>query len=64
MDNLIRILILVVIGGFIGYVMNVVVIRLIFRLIKFIKIFILNIEIVGFILKRRVEIVVNVGEII
>ncbi|HGM3618071.1 TPA: DUF445 domain-containing protein [Clostridioides difficile] len=64
MDNLIRILILAVIGGFIGYVTNVVAIRLIFRPIKPIKIPILNIEIVGLIPKRRAEIAANVGEII
>ncbi|HBG0707184.1 DUF445 family protein [Clostridioides difficile] len=64
MDNLIRILILAVIGGFIGYVTNVVAIRLIFRPIKPIKIPILNIEIVGLIPKRREEIAANVGEII
>lgn len=64
MDNLIRILILAVIGGFIGYVTNVVAIRLIFRPIEPIKIPILNIEIVGLIPKRRAEIATNVGEII
>lgn len=64
MDNLIRILILAVIGGFIGYVTNVVAIRLIFRPIEPIKILILNIEIVGLIPKRRAEIAANVGEII
>ena len=64
MDNLIRILILAVIGGFIGYVTNVVAIRLIFRPIEPIKIPILNIEIVGLIQKRRAEIAANVGEII
>ncbi|MDN9168032.1 DUF445 family protein [Clostridioides difficile] len=64
MDNLIRILILAVIGGLIGYVTNVVAIRLIFRPIEPIKIPILNIEIVGLIPKRRAEIAANVGEII
>ncbi|MFL8537249.1 DUF445 domain-containing protein [Clostridioides difficile] len=64
MDNLIRILILAVIGGFIGYVTNVVAIRLLFRPIEPIKIPILNIEIVGLIPKRRAEIAANVGEII
>ncbi|MCC0632512.1 DUF445 family protein [Clostridioides sp. ZZV15-6388] len=64
MDNLIRILILAVIGGFIGYVTNVVAIRLIFRPIIPIKIPVLNIEIVGLIPKRRAEIAANVGEII
>ncbi|EQF27127.1 hypothetical protein QEW_0833 [Clostridioides difficile CD160] len=64
MDNLIRILILAVIGGFIGYVTNVVAIRLIFRPIEPIKIPLLNIEIVGLIPKRRAEIAANVGEII
>ncbi|MCC0646024.1 MULTISPECIES: DUF445 domain-containing protein [unclassified Clostridioides] len=64
MDNLIRILILAVIGGFIGYVTNVVAIRLIFRPIVPIKIPVLNIEIVGLIPKRRAEIAANVGEII
>ena len=64
MDNLIKILILASIGGVIGYITNVVAIRLIFRPIKPIKIPILNIEIVGLIPKRREEIATNIAIIV
>ena len=45
MNNIIRILILAIIGGLIGYITNVIAIKLIFRPINPIKIPILNIEI-------------------
>jgi uncharacterized membrane protein YheB (UPF0754 family) len=64
MDNLIKILILASIGGVIGYITNVVAIRLIFRPIKAIKIPILNIEIIGLIPKRREEIATNIAKIV
>ncbi|WP_024620791.1 DUF445 domain-containing protein [Metaclostridioides mangenotii] len=64
MDNLIKILILASIGGVIGYITNVVAIRLIFRPIKPIKIPILNIEIIGLIPKRREEIATNIAIIV
>ncbi len=64
MNNIIRILILAIIGGLIGYITNVIAIKLIFRPINPIKIPILNIEIVGMIPKRKSEIAKNIGEII
>lgn len=64
MDNIIRILVLAIIGGLIGYITNVIAIKLIFRPINPIKIPIFNIEIVGMIPKRKSEIAKNIGEII
>lgn len=64
MNNIIRILILAIIGGLIGYVTNVVAIKLIFRPINPIKIPILNIEIIGMIPKRKAEIATNIGQVI
>lgn len=64
MDNVIRILILAIIGGAIGYITNVVAIKLIFRPILPVKIPILNIEILGLIPKRKKDIAKNIGEVI
>ena len=64
MINIIRILILAIIGGLIGYLTNVVAIKLIFRPINPIKIPILNTEIVGMIPKRKSEIASTIGQII
>ena len=64
MINIIRILILAIIGGLIGYLTNVVAIKLIFRPINPIKIPILNIEIMGMIQKRKSEIAATIGQII
>lgn len=64
MNSIIKILILAVIGGLIGYITNVIAIKLIFRPINPIKIPILNIEIIGLIPKRKVEIATNIGTII
>lgn len=64
MNDVLRIVILASIGGIIGYITNVVAIKLIFRPIVPIKIPILNIELVGLIPKRRAEIAQNIGEII
>lgn len=64
MSNIFKIVLLASIGGIIGYVTNVLAIKLIFRPIKAIKIPILNLEIVGLIPKRRNEIAKNIGEII
>ena len=64
MNNIIRILILAIIGGLIGYITNVIAIKFIFRPINPIKIPIFNIEIVGMIPKRKSEIAKNIGEII
>lgn len=64
MNDIIRILILAIIGGLIGYVTNVVAIKLIFRPINPVKIPILNIEIIGMIPKRKAEIATNIGQVI
>lgn len=64
MNNIIRILILAVIGGLIGYITNVIAIKLIFRPINPIKIPILNIEIIGMIPKRKTEIATNIAKVV
>lgn len=64
MSNIFKILILASIGGIIGYVTNVVAIKLIFRPIKPIKIPIINKEIIGLIPKRKAEIASSIGEIV
>lgn len=64
MDNLLKVLILAIIGGVIGYITNIIAIKLIFRPINPIKIPIINKEIIGIIPKRRSEIATNIGEII
>ena len=64
MNNIIRILILAIIGGLIGYITNVIAIKLIFRPINPIKIPILNIEIIGMIPKRKTEIATNIAMVV
>ena len=64
MNNIIRILILAVIGGLIGYITNVIAIKLIFRPINPIKLPILNIEIIGMIPKRKTEIATNIAKVV
>ena len=64
MNDTFRILILAVIGGLIGYITNVIAIKLIFRPINPIKIPILNVEIIGMIPKRKLEIANNVAQVI
>ena len=64
MDNLLKVLILAIIGGVIGYITNIIAIKFIFRPINPIKIPIINTEIIGIIPKRRSEIATNIGEII
>ena len=64
MNNIIRIIILAVIGGLIGYITNVIAIKLIFRPINPIKIPILNIEIIGMIPKRKTEIATNIAKVV
>lgn len=64
MDKLITILILTVIGGLIGWITNILAIKLLFRPITPIRIPILNFEILGLIPKRKKEIAVNIGEVI
>ncbi|MFR8620223.1 MAG: DUF445 domain-containing protein [Romboutsia timonensis] len=55
---------LAVIGGLIGYITNVIAIKLIFRPINPIKIPILNIEIIGMIPKRKTEIATNIAKVV
>lgn len=64
MNNIIRILILAIIGGLIRYITNVIAIKLIFRPINPIKVPIFNIEIIGMIPKRKKEIAINIGRIV
>ena len=64
MNNIIRILILAIIGGLIGYITNVIAIKLIFRPINPIKRPILNIEIIGMIPKRKTEIATNIAKVV
>lgn len=64
MNNFITILILTVVGGLIGWITNILAIKLLFRPITPIKIPILNIEILGLIPKRKNEIAANIGEVI
>ena len=49
MNNFITILILTIVGGLIGWITNILAIKLLFRPIKPVKIPILNIEILGLI---------------
>ncbi|MGN0027147.1 MAG: DUF445 domain-containing protein [Clostridium sp.] len=64
MNNFTTILILTIVGGLIGWIPNILAIKLLFRPIKPIKIPILNIEILGLIPKRKNEIAANIGEVI
>lgn len=64
MNNIGEILILASIGGLIGYITNVIAIKLIFRPIKPIKIPLINKEIIGLIPKRKSEIAANIGMVI
>lgn len=64
MNSLIAVVLLVLIGGVIGWVTNVLAIKLMFRPINPIKIPILNFEIIGLIPKRKDEIARNIGEVI
>ncbi|NFF81244.1 DUF445 family protein [Clostridium botulinum] len=61
---LMTLLFLTLIGGLIGWVTNILAIKLLFRPIKPIKIPILNIKIIGLIPKRQKEIAKNIGEVI
>lgn len=64
MNNFMTILVLTIVGGLIGWITNILAIKLLFRPIKPIKIPILNIEIIGLIPKRKKEIALNIGEVI
>lgn len=64
MNNFTTILILTIVGGLIGWITNILAIKLLFRPINPIKIPILNIKILGLIPKRKNEIASNIGEVI
>lgn len=64
MNDILKIIIMAIIGGCIGYITNKLAIKLIFRPIEPINIPILNIEIIGLIPKRKGEIAKNIGGII
>lgn len=64
MDKLMTILILTVVGGLIGWITNILAIKLLFRPITPIRIPVLNFEILGLIPKRKKEIATNIGEVI
>lgn len=64
MKSIILIIVLALIGGIIGWITNILAIKLMFRPIKPIKIPILNIEIVGLIPKRKDEIAKNIAEVV
>lgn len=62
MNIVVRILFMAIIGGLMGYVTNVVAIKMLFKPYEPIKIPLTNIEIMGLIPKRRAEIAKNVAE--
>lgn len=64
MNNILTVLLLSLIGGLIGWITNILAIKLLFRPINPIKIPILNIEILGLIPKRKKEIAENIGQVI
>ena len=64
MNTLITIIVLAIIGGIIGWITNILAIKLIFRPINPIKIPIINIEILGLIPKRKKEIAENIGQVV
>lgn len=64
MNNLFIIILLAMVGGLIGWITNILAIKLLFRPINPIKIPLLNIEILGLIPKRKKEIAKNIGEVV
>lgn len=64
MNSLVIIFLLAVVGGVIGWVTNILAIKLMFRPINPIKIPLINLEIVGLIPKRKNEIAQNIGEVV
>lgn len=63
-NNLITILFLSIIGGLIGWITNILAIKLLFRPLKPVKIPFLKLEIIGLIPKRQKEIAKNIGQVI
>ena len=64
MSVFISILLAVVVGAVIGYITNVLAIKLLFRPLKPFRIPVINYEIWGLIPKRKAEIAKNIGEVI
>lgn len=64
MKTLISISLAIIIGGLIGWITNVLAIKLLFRPLNPIKIPIINFEIWGLIPKRKGEIAANIGEVV
>ncbi len=64
MNSLDIVFLLAVVGGVIGWVTNILAIKLMFRPINPIKIPLINLEIVGLIPKRKNEIAQNIGEVV
>ncbi|GAA0766908.1 DUF445 family protein [Clostridium subterminale] len=64
MNSLVVVVLLALVGGVIGWVTNILAIKLMFRPINPIKIPIINFEIVGLIPKRKNEIAQNIGEVV
>ncbi|MGG7077160.1 DUF445 domain-containing protein [Clostridium sardiniense] len=64
MNTIVLIIVLALVGGIIGWITNVLAIKLMFRPINPIIIPILNIEIIGLIPKRKKEIAKNIGEVV
>lgn len=64
MNSLVIVFLLAVVGGVIGWVTNILAIKLMFRPINAIKIPLINLEIVGLIPKRKNEIAQNIGEVV
>lgn len=64
MNKLLIVLVLSLVGGIIGWLTNILAIKLMFKPINPIKIPVLNIEILGLIPKRKNEIAENIGEVI
>lgn len=64
MNKILTILLLATVGGLIGWITNILAIKLLFRPINPIKIPLLNIEILGLIPKRKKEIAENIGQVV
>lgn len=64
MNKLLIILFLAIVGGLIGWITNILAIKLLFKPINPIKIPLINVEILGLIPKRKNEIAQNIGQVI
>ncbi|MGL4372174.1 MAG: DUF445 domain-containing protein, partial [Turicibacter sp.] len=64
MNPIVTVLILTLVGAAIGYVTNILAIKLLFRPLKPISIPLTNIKIMGLIPKRKAEIAKNIGEVV